>query len=256
MIITNLLNEDSTSSLLQSLPIARIQQDCSEYLSNPTMLLRGSEDFRGEVIAHPTIRKDRRSLSGRYLGTLIFNEAFEIEFGVPRVRNECLFVTNNDQVARKYGDLYFILPENGSKLASREGVNDSIGIVGNCWYDFTDTLKQYFSKEEKLAFINKCTELQIGTPNIPDDWFDQLLNILTDANQDKAQAIMTKIQQRMMEAYTIENANSIRGSSSPIEYMLFNADRYWMIHADAVCDSVQISNYAQAWDAFTKKIRT
>lgn len=256
MIITNLLHEDSSSSLLQSLPIAQIQQDCSEFLSNPTMLLRGvSENEAGEYAAKPSIRKDRRSLSGRHIGTAIFNEAFEVEFGFERVRNQCLFVTNSVDTAHKYGEMYYILPINGSKVASKEGVADSIHLVGNSWYDFTDTLKQYLSNEEKNAMTKAIISMNLSTPNFPSDWFDQLLNTLTDDNQDKAHHIMTKIQERMMEAYVVENVNSIGGSQFPIEYMLFNADRYWMIHAEMLSQSVRTSNYTRAWEKLIQVLK-
>lgn len=255
MIITNLLHEDNSSSLFPNLPISQIQQDCSEYLSNPAMLLRGvSSNEAGQYVANPTIRKDRRSLSGRYVGTAIFNEAFEVEFGFPKVRNQCLFVTNDSDIAHKYGEPYFILPTNGSKIASKEGVGDSISIVGNSWYDFTDTLKDHMTKEEKNAFVKAGIDMNLNTPNIPENWFDQLLNTLSEATQDLAHHIMTKIQERMMNAYVVEDVNSIRGSSFPIEYMLFNADQYWMIHAESICNSVQISNYQGAWDAFIKNL--
>lgn len=255
MIITNLLNEDNTSSLLNALPIDQIKADCSEYLSNPIMLLRGETDNTNLTVANPIIRKDRRSLSGRHIGTAIFNEAFEVEFGFPRVRNECLFVTNSVDVAHKYGEPCFIIPMNGSKIASKEGVSDSIHLVGNSWFDFTDTLKQYMSSEEKKNFMNAMTAVNIHTQNHAEDWFDQLLNTLSEENQDKAQYIMTKIQERMMEAYSVEDVGSIRGSKSPIEYMLFNADRYWMINAEAVLDSVRRSNYVTAWETFIKNLQ-
>lgn len=254
MIITNLLHEDESSSLLQHIPISQIKQDCSEYLSNPVMLIRGETTNNIQLVANPIIRKDRRSLSGRYVGTAIFNEAFEAEFGIANVRNQCLFVTNDRYTAQKYGEPYFILPINGSKIAGKEGVRDSIGIVGNSWFDFTDTLVQYLSKEEKTAMSSAIIDMKLSTPNFPDDWFDRLLNTLTAANQEKAHVIMSKIQERMMDAYNVEDVNSIRGSSSPIEYMLFNADRYWMIHVESVCNSVRKINPEEAWAAFIKNI--
>lgn len=252
MKITELLREDSEHP---ELPLAQIKADCSEFLSNPTFLVRGVTLKPGgfQEFAKMPIRQNRQSLSKRYMGTAIFNDAFHETFGEPDVRNRSLFVTNDVQVARKYGEVFFVLPVNGSKVAYSPGVADSIHHVGNSWYDFTDLLAQKMSQEEKNAFARKAMDLNL--PQVPEDWFDQLLNTLKEPTQDFAEDYMSRVKDKMMTSYQVDPVSNIQPSSVPIEYMVFNADSYWMIHASAISPDVPFGYEHEAWEALIKRLK-
>lgn len=255
MKINEILREDSNKGNLDQL-ISQIRNDCSEFLSNPTYLIRGVTLVHGQfqTIAKEPIRQDRKTLNKTHLGTAIFNEAFEQTFNFPRIRNRSLFVTNTDSVAKKYGELYFAIPTNGSKVAFIDGVPDSIGKVANSWFDFQDAIKTRLSKEERDAFIQQVMEL--NTPNFPEDWFDRLVNTLSEPNQEIADRAIEIIKERLMSNYTVTNIGSLKSSTVPTEYMIFDSNSYWMIHPEAISGNVHGSDNHAAWNELMKKLRT
>lgn len=255
MKIKQILREDSNkSAILQQ--ISQMQADCSEFLANPTYLVRGVTLEHGnfQTVAKTPIRQDRKTLNRTHLGTAIFNDAFESTFGFSRIRNRSLFVTNTDEVAKKYGELYFVLPTNGSKVAHAESVPDSIGIVANAWFDFTDLIKSKLSPEERNALIRVIPEL--NTPHPPEDWYDQLVNTLSEPNQEFADQTLERIKDRMMSTYTVTGAGSIKSAAVPTEYMIFNSDSYWMIHPSVISGGVHGSDHQAAWNALIKRLKS
>ena len=113
-----------------------LKTECSEFLSNPTPLFRGVKNDL-PLVMKAKIRTDRRSLSGRNIGTVLYNEIIKEAFNVSDVRNRCHFIINNVREAYKYGDPYMVFPVNGARVLFNPGVADSINVIGDIWHMIT-----------------------------------------------------------------------------------------------------------------------
>lgn len=206
--------------------------ECSEFLGNPTMLLRGIKPARMDVLIQSPIRTDRHSLSGRHMGTTLFNAFFEEEFDVQHIRNRCHFATNHLADARKYGEEYFAFPINGARVASNPGISDSINIVGDTVHHLLDGLSSIPAADKQKIHDLIQTMDKPGVGNI-----EHVYELFDSVSEETSELLMRnwwRAKDVTVRGYEINSANQVPKYTRPAEYMIFNATHTNLVHIDAI----------------------
>ena len=228
------LFEEENPQLTELIHVLRTQ--CSEFLTNPTPLYRGANDFfsDGRLFAVPTVRKDRRSLSGKHIGTNMFNMMFEETFHVPRLRNECVFVSNSGVQASKYGPVWCIFPKNGSKITANPSYKDSITVVGSAFHEFIEMSRRAIMKNESDKQLVMKWIKESDKPIVESDWFDELLNNVTPELSDVLAHSYDEVKERTMNGYQVFDISHTPTYSTQVEYMIYDCDSFIAVDIDAI----------------------
>lgn len=227
MRILTLLHEHTNELSAHRDAFEQIALKCSEFLSNPTPLYRGYKDVDDFIYSQP-IRTDRRSLSGRHLPTLMFNMMFEEEFGFPRVRNQCAFLTNSYEHARGYGNPFFVFPINGSLFASNPMFHDSVWPMGGLWHDFLSAIAPGCTKADISTITDAIPTLDTAT-STPEQW-QQFIETLSPDAQRLTEEYWEKAKDDMFGDYVISGAKNIDKYAQEVEYMLYKAPSVFLVN--------------------------
>lgn len=222
--------------------------ECSEFLSNPTPLFRGTR-YDG-FFKKAAIRTDRRSLSNRNIGTILFNQAVENHLGVANVRNRCHFVSNSATDTRKYGDTYMVFPVNGSMSLSNPDVDDSINTIGSIWYIVTNNLRPLLQGND-IELAQEAIAI-LDSPGGTIDAFYNLLDRLSPACAKQMEQDWERAQQVVTNGYSVSAANNIpKYGESVVEYMIFNAPYTYLIHLDTAAKLLGTYDHGSSVDTYT-----
>lgn len=220
-----------------------IRTQCSEFLSNPTPLYRGTDIFSdAKLFVTEPIRTDRRPLSQRNAGTAFFNMAIEEELGIKNVRNRSAFATNDYMTARSYGDIWLAFPTNGSKVLFNPLLNDSIGIIRGITSNIMNGIESAYrklSKEQQTAFMAKFRELD-NHPIAPEGWFEDLLNNTSDDFYDAAINAYERVKHGELSHYEVTTPNNLPRTRTPLEFMIFDAPSIILVDPTALSSLPEI----------------
>lgn len=229
MLVSQLLEQDDPefNALIHTL-----RTQCSEFLSNPTPLYRGTDVRTDRVFILQPIRADRKSLSGRNACTAFFNQMFEEEHGIKNIRNQCAFVSNLKSVARAYGDVWFVFPMNGSTIAYDPEHSDSFSTVRALIPLITEKLgKAPLDDREKLAAAIKELDAH---PIAPDGWFDNMLNNVSPAVHDAFIDAYDGVKHLVMSKYEVCSPTNLPHTSTGIEFMITGVANVILVSPDSL----------------------
>lgn len=227
MLIQTLL--ESPSGELRE--IARtLANECSEFLNNPILLLRGISG--DEYIVKSPIRTDRKSRSQRNVGTVLFNAMVEEEFHIPNVRNRCHFITNSMHEAHKYGNPYLAFPVNGSRVLHNPAVSDSMNNIGDIWHMITSHLRDKLQPGD-LEKIQQCI-VELDKEGAKIEAFTQLVDSVSDSVSEQIMIDWDRAKQVIVGEYITSGSNAIPTYQYPVEYMLFDAEHTYLININNV----------------------
>lgn len=246
MLIRTLLERSYSQALSSAAQI--IKSECSEFLSNPTMLLRGIERRDEELYIRNAVRTDRKSRSGRTVGSILFNAFIDEEFGIPDVRNRCHFVTNTYSEARKYGAAHLAFPVNGAKVLSNPSIDDSINTVGETWYIITRDLRPLVTKEDTDIIHQVVVKLNQPGATIAD--IEPLFVDLSDKAAAQVQRNWDDAKELTTKGYQITGVNAVPKYSQPVEYMVFDATHTNLLNLDMLAKELGTYDTGGAADTF------
>lgn len=253
MLIHTLLEQDQPADL--QVVARKIASECSEFLSAPTLLLRGIER-RGEFFVQNQIRTDRVSRSGRNVGQILFNAMIEEEFQIPDIRTRCHFVTNSLVEAHKYGNPYIAIPTNGARVLHNPSIADSINTIGEIWYMVTANLR---GKVEP-ADINKIQDAinQMDQPGGSIAILDDLYGEISPGAAEQMQSNWDHAKNVTVGAYDLTGVNAIPKYNKPVEYMVFDTSHTNLVHLNEL--SKLLGTYdgstQDTFDAFIQYIKS
>lgn len=253
MLIHTLLEQDQPIDL--RLIARKIASECSEFLSNPTMLLRGIQR-NTDFFVQSQIRVDRVSRSGRNVGQLLFNAMVEEEFQVSDIRTRCHFVTNTLAEAHKYGDPYLAFPTNGARVLHNPSIADSINTIGEIWYMVTANLRGKVQPGD----VNKIQDAisRMDQPGATIDILDELYTEISPAAAEQMQIDWDRAKNITVGGYDITGVNAIPKYSKPVEYMVFGTSHTNLVHLTEL--SKQLGTYdgstQDTFDAFIQYIQS
>jgi len=151
--------------LLNKKIINQIHSECGDFLSNAkSPLFRG---FKREIkgLQKVPIRTNRVPADSSSIDTAAFNYLFELNTGVPYIRNITAFATTEAHVADQYGRIHMIFPLNGTKYYRATGIVDVYGEFESNIGDFEDTASDYIraivkSDDEEDRLIAELEDIQ------------------------------------------------------------------------------------------------
>lgn len=239
-----------------------LSSECSEFLSNPVRLWRGVQYHDEESLYQEvSVRKDRRSLSGRNLNTFLFNKIFQDKYGVPNIRDQSVFCSNDLDIARTYGIVWFVFPKNGSKVACQPEIKDSYGLLGIMWQEFMERLAPAVrSNQQDLNTVMKWVDANTKLEKSPNDWLEGLLNSVSDESKQAIQAAYDHVKNEIFPEYSVTPVSSIPTASTPVEYMIFDTDSFVMVSPQTLSEQEQFKrllrfDYDRAWDDLIKMVK-
>lgn len=226
--------------------VALIKEQCSEYLSKPTMLLRGTS----KTVAGPVrIRTDRVPLTTNVNASKMFDDAFQRQFGVGAVRTKAAFVTNDVDIAQQYGDISFVFPINGSSIAVKEGVRDSIKIVR---YDYDNLMKHLVSDAASAKILQ-----QVNTPRDKPGFYEELLSKFPENVANAIDRTMKIKYDAIVSDYQVTGPADIPRISGA-EFMLYDATHYVGYSYNVIAAAMgvpggNLSYLEQVWQSLVKR---
>lgn len=127
MKISDIIENKQQLTILPRSAIRDLWKYCGHFLKTThTPLYRGIQRLPAllNAVAEIPIRSNRRPVDSGTIDTATFNYAFEMKFGLPRIRNTSVFATSNRGVASAYGSVMLVIPRDGSKYAFNNNVSD------------------------------------------------------------------------------------------------------------------------------------
>lgn len=229
MRIHNLLLE-STNTEEQ---LAQLAANCSSFLSNPIPLFRGTNSGPPLVAGSPQIfyqriRTDRKSLSKRHLGTLLFNMMFMEKFSVDRIRNQCCFTSTDSLEAGEYGQLWLAFPMNGSKMAYNPSIRDSLVNTRAIWHNITGHLRPHATDRDITVIANSLE--QLDSPDATSDDLHQMVMRLSPATKSAFEEAWDDAAKAALDGYSVVVAGDPLPRMPNTEVMVFNSPTIALVH--------------------------
>lgn len=212
--------------------LSKMANDCSDIIKSKVALFRGIQGSAGAFGEFP-IRQDRKSLSGNYFGTAVFNVAFERVHGIGEIRNRCAFASISPEAAAEYGKCYAVLPINSSQFAFHPELDDTVGLLPGRTKlvhilgkfvadndDYTSTLR------EALSFVEDISSQQV----LNAQQFDSILKRHPDVIQQGMEVMITQLADHLktMVVATPSQIASSQFIDRAVEVMVV-ADRFYAI---------------------------
>lgn len=257
MIVSKLLEQDDPefNALIHTL-----RTQCSEFLSNPSPLYRGTDIRTDRMFVLQPIRTDRKSLSGRNAGTAFFNLMFEEEYGVPNIRNQSAFCANVRSVARAYGDVWFAFPMNGSTIAYDPEHDDSYVTIRSIVPLITEKFSRMrgIPAQDRDHIIKSIQEVE-SHPMAPTGWFDNMINNVSPAVHDAFIDAYDSVKHLIMSKYEVCSPKNLPHASTGIEFMVTGVSNIILVSPESLYSRPGFDNSVEmleTWYQLIKQVRT
>jgi hypothetical protein len=157
-------NKQKKIEIISASTISTLHKQCGEFLNNATRpLYRGfKRDITG--LAKVPIRTNRQPADSSHIDTTAFNYLFELNTGVPNIRNRTAFASVVAETAMAYGTSGMIFPLNGTKFYRATGIDDVYGEFEASIDDFDSIIYDYAAKigksdEEENTIYDELSDI-------------------------------------------------------------------------------------------------